>query len=82
LWKTTSIKTLPKLDLDNIPQIFWNNLQNHFSVLDMDEKEPEELWADIKTMIIEETEKRLIRKKKKPTKPWMSEATLKVIEEE
>lgn len=48
----------------------------------MDEKEPEELWADIKTMIIEETEKRLIRKKKKPTKPWMSEATLKVIEEE
>lgn len=47
----------------------------------MDEKEPEELWADIKTMIIEETQKTLIRKKKQPTKPWMSEATLKVIEE-
>lgn len=68
MWKKS-----PKVDLDNIPWEFWNNLQNHFSVLDMDEKVPEELRADIKTMIIEETQKTLIRKKKKPTKPWMSE---------
>ncbi len=41
----------PKFDLTSITQVFWNSLHNRFSVLDTTDKEPEELWMDIRTTV-------------------------------
>lgn len=74
-------KSEPKFDLSNIPEVFWKHLHNRFAVLDTDEKEPEELWTDVKTTITNEMRATLHIRKRKPTPPWMSEETLKIIEE-
>ena len=49
----------PKLDVENIPERFKINLNNRFSVLNVEGKTSEELWGDIRDTLKDESRKSL-----------------------
>ena len=69
LKKTKRNKTTPKYDLENIVTKYTVEVKNIFSILQVDGKNPEELWIDIRDAVIETAEKWIPKlKKRKVTK--------------
>ena len=52
LKQTKRYKTTPKYDLENIDTKYTVEVKNRFSILQVDDKNPEDLWIDIRDAVI------------------------------
>ena len=65
-------------DLNQIPYDYAVELRNRFKGLDLIDREPDELWTEVRD-IVQETEIKTIPKKKKCKKEkWLSEEGLQI----
>lgn len=80
--RKTKRATLPnRYDLENISEEYITEVKNRFSALELLERQPEELWEEIRDTIKEEAKKHIpTRKKKKQTK-WLSDQAIRIAEE-
>jgi len=80
-WKKVGKNTRPfRYDLNQIPYNYTVDVTNRFKGLDLVDRVPEEVWAEIHD-IVQETVIKPIRKKKKCKKTkWLSEEALKIAE--
>lgn len=76
------VTTTQRYDVENLTDEYTVSVKNRFSTLltMTEEKEPEEIANDIKTIFREEAEKHL-RKRERKHQPWISIETLKKIAE-
>lgn len=67
-----------KPDVHNIPYKCKVEVKNRFDALNLIDKEPEELWQEIRDIITDEMKRNIptISKKKKPS--WISSNTLEI----
>ena len=65
LKQTKRNKTTPKYDLENIDTKYNVEVKNIFSILQVDDKNPEDLWIDIRDALIETSEKWIPKVKKR-----------------
>ena len=80
--KQTKInKTTQKYDLENIDTKYTIEVKNRCSILQVDDKNPENLWIDIRDDMIEMDEKWIPKVKKRRVTKWLTEETLKIAEE-
>ena len=69
LKQTKRNKTTPKYDLENIDTKYTVEVKNRFSILQVDGKNPEDLWIDIRDAVIDMADKWIPKvKKSKVTK--------------
>ena len=67
-----------RYDLNQIPYDYTVEVRNRFKGLDLIDREPEELWTEVRD-IVQETGKKTIPKKKKCKKAkWLSEEALQI----
>ena len=81
LKQTKRNKTTPKYDLENIATKYTVEVKNRFSILQLDGKNPEDLWIDIRDAVIETAEKWIPKVKKRKVTKWLTEETIKIAEE-
>ena len=81
LKQTKRNKTTPKYDLENIATKYTVDVKNIFSILHVDGKNPEDLWIDIRDVVIETAEKWIPKVKKMKVTKWLTEETIKIAEE-
>ena len=81
LKQTKRNKTTPKYDLENIATKYTVEVKNRFSILQVDGKNPEDLWIDIRDAVIETAEKWIPKVKKRKVTKWLTEETIKIAEE-
>ena len=81
LKKTKRNKTTPKYDLENISTKYTVEVKNRYSILQVDGKNPEDLWIDIRDAVIETAEKLIPKVKKRKVTKWLTEETIKIAEE-
>ena len=81
LKQTKRNRTTPKYDLENIDTKYTVEVKNRFSILQVDGKNPEDLWIDMRDAVIETAEKCRPKLKKKKVKKWLNEETIKIAEE-
>lgn len=63
----------PHYNIEHIPNIFRENIKNHFEVLSLIDWEPEEVQNKIKEFVKNKCEKKLPQIKKLMKANWMSE---------
>ena len=69
-----------RYDLNQIPYVYTVEVRNRFKGLDLIDREPEELWTEVRD-IVQETGIKTIPKKKKCKKAkWLSEEALQIGE--
>ena len=81
LKQTKRNKTTPTYDLENIAMKYTVEVKNRFSILQVDDKNPEDLWIDIRDAVIETAEKWIPKVKKRKVTKWLTEETIKIAEE-
>ena len=79
--QTKRNKTTPKYDLENIATKYTVEVKNRFSILQVDDKNPEDLWIDIRDAVIEMAEKWIPKVKKRKVTKWLTDETIKIAEE-
>ena len=79
--QTKRNKTTPKYDLENIATNYTVEVKNRFSILQVDDKNPEDLWIDIRDVVIETAEKLIPKLEKRKVTKWLTEETIKIAEE-
>ena len=73
---------LPKrYDLENIPEKYTLEVKNRFKALDLLERQPDELWGEIKHIIEEEAKEKVPIIKKQKGAKWLSEKAIRIAEE-
>ena len=80
-YKAQKNKTIPKYDLENIDTKYTIEVKNRFSILQVNGKNPEDLWIDIRYAVIETAEKWIAKVKKRKVTKWLTEETIKIAEE-
>lgn len=65
-------------DFEKIPTKYSISVQNRFQLLQWGDKEPEDEWEEIKSIIKQEAEKNVPIKRKGTKSPWLSQATLEI----
>ncbi|CAF5074997.1 unnamed protein product, partial [Rotaria magnacalcarata] len=80
--KTTS-KTarLARYNLSNIPHKYAVKVKNRFDGLDLIDREPEELWSEVRDIIKDEANKNIPNNKTPKKAKWLTADTLKIAEE-
>ena len=81
LKQTKRNKITHKYDLENIDTKYTLEVKNRFSILQVDGKNPEYLWIDIRDAVIKTAEKWIPKVKKRKVKKWLTEETIKIAEE-
>ena len=81
LKQTKRNKTTPKYDLENIATKYSVEVKNRFSILQVDDKNLEDLWINIRDAVIETAEKWIPKVKKRKVTKWLTEETIKIAEE-
>lgn len=68
-------------DMNSIPFSYSVKVNNRFNELSLLDREPDELWTEIRDIITEEAKKQIprVRTKKRPT--WLSENTLRIAQQ-
>lgn len=79
LRKTNKERAPVRFKLDCIPGEFRTATGNRFSELELIDREPDELWHDIKTILSEEA-KRILPLYKKRKTPWLSEDAIQIAQ--
>lgn len=77
--KSKSIRQVVKYNLENIPPVFRECLQNRFTALATDYRPPEELWADIKKVMLEASERIFYRQQKESRPKLLTEETWNIL---
>ena len=72
----TQIYDVEKIGLDYSIEI-----KNRFNTLQTEDRTPEELWNDIRTILIETANKKVPKVKRKKVSKWLSEEALKIAKE-
>jgi exonuclease III len=67
-----------KPDLQNIPYKYKVEVKNRFDALNLIDKEPEELWQEIRDIINDETKRNIPTIPKKKKNNWISSSTLEI----
>jgi hypothetical protein len=80
LKKTQQAKKGWKLDIDNIPEEYKNEIKQKLATINIQGRNSEEIWKDLKDTFKEVADKTVPRKEKKNGPRWMSQDTLKVVE--
>jgi len=79
LKKTQQAKKGWKLDIDNIPE-YKNEIKQKLATISIQGRNSEEIWKEPKNTFKEVADKPIPRKEKKNGPSWMSQDTLKVVE--
>ena len=69
-----------KYDLDQIPFNCTVEVRNSFKGLDLIDRVPDELWAEVRDIVKEAVRKTIPKKKKCQKAKWMSEEALQIAE--
>ena len=69
-----------RYDLTQIPYNYTVEVTNRFKELDLLERVPEELWAEVHEIVQETVVKTIPKKKKCKKAEWLSEETLQIAE--
>ena len=70
-----------RFNVDNISPRYAVEVKNSFDSLSSDEKDPEELWREIRDTTIKIAEKHVPYQKPKKTDKWLSDNTIKVADQ-
>jgi hypothetical protein len=79
LKKTQQAKKGWKLDIDNILE-YKNEIKQKLATISIQGRNSEEIWKELKNTFKEVADKTVPRKEKKNGPSWMSQDTLKVVE--
>ena len=77
LKQTKRNKTTPKYDLENIDTKYTVEVNNRFSILQVDGKNHEDLWTGIRDTVIDTAEKWIPKLNKRKVTKWLTEETIK-----
>ena len=69
-----------KLDIDNIPEDYTNEIKQKLATINLQGRNSEEIWKALKDTFKEVADKTIPRKEKKNRPFWMSQDTLRVME--
>lgn len=81
LKSTDKIVKLITYNINNIPYKYAVEVRNRFDALDLEEREPEELWSKIRNIIEDEAKRNIPNKKKSTKAKWLSVDALRIAEE-
>ena len=68
-------------DVENIGLEFAVEVKNRFNGLQLADREPEELWRDIRDIVKETADKRVPKAKRKKVTKWLSDEAVKIADE-
>ena len=71
-------KQTPKYDVENIGLEFAVEVENRFNGIQLADREPEELWSDIRDIVKETTDKMAPKAKRKKVTKWLSDEAVKI----
>ena len=71
-----------RYDLNKIPYDYILEVRNRFKGLDLTDREPDELWTEVRDIIQETGIKTIPRKKKFKKAKWLSEEALQIAVKE
>ena len=74
-------KQTPNYDMDNIGLEFAVKVKNIFNGLQLADREPEELWSDIRDIVKETADKRVSKARRKKVTKWLSDEAVKIADE-
>ena len=74
-------KQTQKYDVENIELEFAVEVKNRFKGLQLADREPEELWSDIRDTVKETAVKRVPKAKRKKVTKWLSDEAVKIADE-
>ena len=80
LKKTQQVKKGWKLDIDNIPEEYKNEIKQKLATINIQGRNSEEIWKELRDSFKEVADKTILRKEKKNGPSWVSQDTLKVME--
>lgn len=72
---------IQKFDVKKIPLACATEVKNRFELLNITERQPDELWKEIKTTVTEVAQKYITYKKPVKLAKWISKATIESAEE-
>ena len=73
-WKKVGKTTRPfRYDLNQIPYDYTLEVRNRFTGLDLIDREPDELWTEVRDIVQETGSKTIPKKKEYKTVKWLSE---------
>ena len=67
--------------MENIGLEFAVEVKNRFNGLQLADREPEELWSDIRDIVKEPADKRVPKAKRKKVTKWQSDEAVKIADE-
>lgn len=74
--------TVPqRFDIENIQDRYVTEVRNRFSALELEGKEPEAMWNEIRDTVISMANEHVPKVRKTKRKEWMSEEAIKIAEE-
>ena len=74
-------KQTPKYDLENIGLEFAVEVKNMFNGIQLADREPDELWSDIRDIVKETADKMVPKAKRKKVTKWLSDEAVKIADE-
>ena len=74
-------KQTPKYNVENFGLEFAVEVKNRFNGLQLADREPEELWSDIRDLVKETADKRVSKAKRKKVTKWLTDETMKIADE-
>jgi len=77
---TKRVKKGWKLDIDNIPEEYKNEIEQKLATVNLQGRYSEEIWKALKDTFKQVADKTIQRKEKKNGPIWMSQDTLRVVE--
>ena len=69
-----------RYDLNQIPNNYTVEVRNRFKELDLIDREPDELWTEVRDTVQETGSKTILKKKKRKKAKWLSEEVLQIAE--
>ena len=79
--RTKRAKKTSRYDMENIGLEFAVEVKNMFNGLQLADREPEELWNDIRDIVKELADKRVPKAKRKKATKWLSDEAVKIADE-
>ena len=75
------VKQTPKDDVENIGLEFAVEVKNRFNGFQLADREPEELWSNIRDIVKETADKRVPKSQRKKVTKWLSDEAVKIADE-
>ena len=76
LKRSNKEKITGKYDLDNIGDEYAVEVKNKFQILDLEDRDPDELWTEFRDTVTTVADKHIPRIKKKKVTKWLSKTAV------